>query len=328
MESRTITEGYIDACLLSSFLMGRYEGTTQCLIPDSAESLIETRNWSHYDGLMAILKIWHEKMSQHKPSTIVKYIRRQLRKFFLLRRFRLPDWVLDGGAFGEAGLELDYDRILVKSINLRYETLLLSESDSFALPKARACYAEATRLETALMAWIAQVSSSYRGHILSKPCRWPREHFFNLQIYTYHSIGNAAIWLEFFATRMLIISVKLRLLDAWCNGATYTEQRMNCLNTLKEMGNSIASSIPFCLEQIRVVDGDPVLTVASKVPLQNEQIKPYLSSTLIWPLTVGSSLDCIDAGQRRWFKSELAAIGASIGDGLLEHATTDQWVKL
>lgn len=328
MESRTVTESYIDACLLSSFLMGRYEGTTQCLIPNSEESFIDTRNWSHYDGIMAILKIRHEKTSQQTPSTIVKYIRRQLRKFFLLRSLLLPDWILDGGAFGETGLELEYDGILVELINLRYKTLLLSPGNSSSLPKAKKYYLEATRLESALLVWIAQVPGFCQHHVISQPHWWPLKHFYSLTVYTYTSIGSAAIWLELFTTRMLIISVKLRLLDDFGNSATCMEQRMECISTLREMGNGIATSVPFCLEKISVVDGAPMLGMASKTPEQNEQIKPYLSSTLIWPLTVGSSLDCIDAEQKQWFKSELAAIGSTIGDGLLEHAGTDQWVKL
>ena len=328
MDSRTITEGYIDACLLSSFLMGRYEGTTQCLIPEPEKSFINSRNWSHYDGILAILKIWHEKMGQQTPSTIVKYIRRQLRKFFLLRDLPLPDWILDGGAFGETGQELEYDHILVELVNLRYETLLLSSRNCCMLSNAGSYYAQASRLERALVAWIGQVPGSYQCQNLSKPYQWPLKHFYSPEIYTYTSIGNAAIWLEYFATRMLIVSVKLRLLDTCATGTPYMEQRTECVNILKDMGSGIASTVPFCLERISMVGGVPVLSIGSKAADRNAQIKPYLSSTLIWPLTVGSSLECNNVEQKQWFKSELAAIGSNIGDGLLEHAGTDQWITL
>lgn len=328
MEKRTITEGYLDACLLSSFLMGRYEGTVQYLRPDSPETFLEIRNWSHYDGLVAILKLWRDRMSQSPPSTIVKYTRRQVLKFLLLRSLVLPDWILDGGLFGEYGLELDYDRILVRVINLRHKTIQIFSEPQYALSKAADLYDEAVRLERTMEAWIARIPSHYQQHNLSKPTRWPLRHFYSLYVYTYTSIGNAAVWIGYFSTRMLLSSVKLRLLERGANSSACMKQHIECTETLNEMADNIASSLPFCLERISLVGINPVIAIPSTSTERNEQIKPYLASVVVWPLSLGSSLDCINTRHKRWFKSELATIGKTIGDGLLEHAGTDKWVEL
>jgi hypothetical protein len=328
MEKMTITEGYIDACLLSSFLMGRYEGTVQYLRPDSPETFLEIRNWSHYDGLMAILKVWRDRMSQCPPSTIVKYTRRQVLKFLLLRSLLLPDWILDGGLFGECGLELDYDRILIQVINLRHNSIQLLSEQHYALSKAAAFYDEATQLERTMEAWITRIPGHCQKHHLSKPSRWPLRHFYSLTVNTYTSIGHSAVWVGYFATRMLLSSVKLRLLERCADSSAYMKQRIECTEILNEMGNDMASSIPFCLERISLVGRDPVIIIPSTSSERNEQIKPYLASAVIWPLALGSSIDCINTRHKQWFKSELATIGTIIGDGLLEHAGSDKWVEL
>lgn len=95
------------------------------------------------------------------------------------------------------------------------------------------------------------------------------------------------------------------------------------------MADSLASTIPFCLERFKVADNpnSPIRQTAITLNT-NEEIKPYLASSAVWPLTIASSLGGIDVRQHLWFRSELARLGRIIGAGVLECAETDQWAIL
>ena len=337
IEILAVSESSIDACLLAVYLMGRYEGVTHYRGRlDSKDSLTSLQSWSHYSGVMAILKVWNDNLSHNTATFIIKHTRRQLLKLSLLSNIPLPDWILDGNRFGEHDLELDYDRIVVRMINLRYRSRNLQQKNGLQVAKAEELNNEARELDKALQDWVAQIPSiySYHRHILteSDPWLWPKRHFYSSIVYSYSKPGSAAIWVEYFAARMLINSTRLRVLELSHPHSlvdfTYEEQRLECIATLKAMADSLASSIPFCLERFKAYGPDSPIREASVTSNTNEEIKPYLANWVVWPLTIASSLEQIDIEQQLWFRSELARLGRTIGDGLLECAETDQWVIL
>jgi hypothetical protein len=94
------------------------------------------------------------------------------------------------------------------------------------------------------------------------------------------------------------------------------------------MADSLAASIPFCLERFQVDSSISPTRQASIILNTNDEIKPYLATLAVWPLTIASSLESIGARQQQWFKSELAILGKITGDGILEGAETYQWAIL
>jgi hypothetical protein len=156
----TLDEQNIEACLLAVSLMGRYEcamrrpGDT-----DSKDSFTSIQRWCHHDGAMAILKVWNDNPS-HKPGTfIVKQIRRGLIKSSILRSLPLPDWLLDGNHFGEQERELDYDRIVVRVVNLHHASTNLLQEDGLQILNAEKLSNEAREIEKALQEWLTNVPS-------------------------------------------------------------------------------------------------------------------------------------------------------------------------
>ncbi len=337
IEIQGVSESSIDACLLAAFLMGRYEGLSHHPGQiNSKDSFTSLRNWSHHDGVMAILKVWNDNLSHNTTTFIIKHTRRQLIKFSLLRNLPLPDWILNGNRFGEHDLELDYDLIVVRMVNLCYRSGNLQQKNCLQVAKAEELENEARELDKALQDWVAQIPSiySYHRHILteSDPLSWPKRHFYSSTIYSYSKLGYAAVWVEYFAARMLINNTRLRVLEEShpppLVDFTYEEQQLECITTLRAMADSLASSIPFCLERFKADVPDSPIHEASVTLNTNEEIKPYLANWVVWPLTIASSLERIDIKQRLWFRSELARLGRTIGDSVLEYAETDQWVKL
>ena len=319
----------LDGYLLSISLMSRYESTA--LISDQiTKKHCSTWGpcWSHHDGAMAILKFWHDSQSQSTLPKIIKHARRDLIKCFLLRNLPLPDWVLDGERFGETGCELEYDRILVRIVNLCYA----SQHDGFLQPESvERMNIEARELDDELRNWAAKVPSPrfFVKHVLTEPNTRPREHFYSSQVYSFAGLGSAADWNEYFTTKLLINSTRLKILDAshlhppcW---VTHRMQRVKCINQMKSAADSLAATIPFCVGRFKAQDPDSAEQPSSLEFSTNEQIKPHLANLVVWPLTVASSVGGIDPKQRQWFRSELASIGKITGNGVLESAETASW---
>lgn len=331
----TLDERNIDACLLAVFLMGRYEGVTYRPSDlNSKDSLMSLQSWSHHDGAMAILKFWNDNMSHNTATFIIKQTRRGLIKSFLLRNLPLPDWMLNGSRFGEHDLDLDYDRIVVRIVNLHYESARIQRKNGLRIAKAEELNSEARELDKAVQDWAAQTPStcSFQRHILTEPDPWPRTNFYSSIVYSYSRPGYAAVWSQYFATRMLINSIRLRILEPSRQNplvdSTYEQQRLGCITQLRGMADSLASTIPFCLERFKADNLHSPIRQASITINTEEEIKPYLASLAVWPLTIASSLEGIDVRQQLWFRSELARLGRITGDSVLECAETDQWVML
>ena len=332
-----VTASSIDACLLAAFLMGRYEGVIDT--PRHLHlkySLAPLQRWSHYDGIMAILKFWYDKMRHEPPTFIAKHTRRQLIKMSLLRKAPLPGWILDGHRFGERGLERVYDRIIVRIVNLSHSLEFFQPTNGLQDENAKRMNIEAFDLDRALQDWVNQISSiqSYHSHDLTKfdSWLWPGREVYSSIVYTYSKPECAAIWVEYFAARLLVNNIRSKLLDmshlANSVNFDFEEQRLDCITTLKAVADSLASSIPFCLGKFEANGINTQFDKESSMFSKSEEIKPYLVNWVGWPLTVASSLKCIDIKQQLWFRAELASLGGMIGDSHLECAGTKQWVGL
>jgi hypothetical protein len=125
----TMNEENIDACLLAVFLMSRYEDVIHCpgRLGSKTPFVTSLQSFSHHDGAMAILTTWkcHLSHKYRSATDIIKHTRRGILKSALLRNIILPKWIMDGSLFGEFGLELEYDRILIRIVNLRPQLSVL-----------------------------------------------------------------------------------------------------------------------------------------------------------------------------------------------------------
>lgn len=332
----TCDERNIDACLLAVILMGRYEAAMYRPADlNSKDSLFTSQQiWSHHDGSMAILKVWNDNLSHNTRSCIVRETRRGLIRSSLLRNRPLPDWLLNGDRFGEHNLGLEYDRIVVRIVNLRYAFASFQPKHGLQAAKLVELNKEARELDRALQEWAANIPStwSYHRHTLENPDAWPRRHFYSSIVYSHSSPGYVAVWSQYFGTRMLINSTRVRILELSSANPLLDfdceQQRLECLTQLKAMADSLASTIPFCLDRFTVDNPNspncqPTITLNT-----NEEIKPSLASLAVWPLTIASSIEGIDVSQHLWFRSVLANLGRIVGDGIFEYVETDQWATL
>jgi hypothetical protein len=321
LASSALDERDIDSCLLAGSLMSRYEVAAHR--PGVYDSSIQS--CSHYDGAMAILKVWNDKLRDMTPTFIIKQTRRALIKAAVIRYRKLPDWLLDGTRFCEQGDE--FDRVVARLWKLQYAFKSIQKRCPM-IGEVIALHNEAQKLDKALRGWTAHVPStcSAHRHVITDPNvhALPQSHLYSSAVYSYPKHGNAAAWCRYFAVRMLINSIRLGLLELSREiliSRSYEQQRLECITQMQAMADSIAASIPFCLERIKIdsslSNSQPSITIST-----NQDIKPHAASLLVWPLTIASSMEGIDHKQQLWFRSELATFGKIIGDGILECSET------
>ena len=338
----SLHDGNIDVCLLAIFFMSRYEDVVHHPSHLNAKAPFTTtlQSFSHHDGALAILKIWKDHLSHSQPATdVIKHTRRGLIKSALMRNLALSEWMLEGTFFGEHGLELEYDSIVVQiaSIRQRLVTFLrktgLQRTSNELTSTAEELNKEARDIDKALQDWTGHFPSSWcrKRHTLSSPPPWPTRDFYSPIVYSYLSPAYAAVWNQYYATRMLINSTRLRVLElSHLNLDDFAhEQRLECLSHMKIMANDLAFSLPFCLQRFKVSDSPNTSSHPNLIALNtNEDIKPYVASLSVWPLTIASSLREVDVKRKLWFRSKLARLGRIVGAGVLECAENDQWLQL
>lgn len=351
-----LDETNIDGCLLAVFIMSRYEASTGYMVgPDAAFSSpsgSSTRSYSHHDGGMAILKVWRHCPDRRRlPATeSIKFTRRGMIKSAILRNLPLPGWIVDGGPFGEQGLELDYDGLIVRMVNLRPRvSFLLRQEGDTTSPQltslAQELDQEAQDIDQALERWTSQVPSAwhYDQHTLAdSPHPWPKRHVYSRKAYSYSSPAYAHLWNHYFAMRMLLNSTRLKILQSLLrfptdDTAVIKQQEQECLSQIEVMACSLASSIPYCLQRLRIKeegqdapsDPSPARQKCSLTLSDAEEISPYMASLVMWPLTIAAGLDQgLNAELQAWLRSELVSLGRVIGATVFEYANTSHWIRV
>lgn len=344
LQQRAITslnELNVDACLIAIFFMGRFEDIVYSPTYPKVQHLRKLQSFSHHDGALAILKYWKQHLSQNHPATdIIKYSRRGMIRSATLRGLGLPSWMLDGNTFGERGLDLEYDSIAVRIVNVRHKLLILlkdkftngcTNNDSiFELEELRE---EAFDLDKALQNWASFSLSTegYQRHDLSRLPSLPAKYFYSPIAHSYSNPTQASGWILYYATRMLISSTLLRIFDLMVLklGPAANDQRINCLKILNKMSNDLAARLPYSLQRISMTGHADLSFPRDSISINaDDDIKPYVANIIIWPLSLAANMSGVDIKHKTWFTSLLARLGRITGTALLESAETNSWPEL
>lgn len=343
-------EETIDAYLLTMLLMGRYESTmhNHSTIPPSYEITASLQRWIHHDGALIILERWSEQnfslcANASAPTAIMKLARRGMIQSSLRQNSVLQEWILDGSRFGERDLGLGYDRIFIKTVDLCQRVNGLSQQD-FWTDSALELIETAQQLDLALQAWASHFPNAwaFRRQILARPMSCSKADYYPSTRFDCDKPGYAAVWIQYFATGMLINSTCLDifkrlterqiLLESSC----VEEQRQKCLEQLGSMSDSMASAVvAFSLfEKGRSITDNgsrspPLASSKEEVVLPSLEQSPSTVGLIVWPLALAASVHGIEPQQQKWFRMELARIGKLLGNGFLElAATSPEWTVL
>lgn len=337
----SLTETDIEICLVSIIFMGRYEDAIYDPSGLSAISFGESvLSRLHHNGALAILKVWKERFGTYKPATnIMKHSRRALVWAAVLQGTPLPAWLQEGSHFGYWGLDLEHDRILSQVVQIRHKFTLLS--DNIALKgrslqlaqEAEALYHETKAMDNVLQEHMYRYPEHWRywsSEIVEKQS-YPTRYFFCPRVHVYGSCNYALFWIKYFSLRILVNGTRFKIARL-CSTATdlcTADRQFECLSSIQDIADDLTCSIPYCLGQIRVISNPSSKSREGSVVLNKENnIHPYLASTVAWPLSIASSISGIDFKQKHWFKRIVADVGRVTGIAFFQYAENEQWLHL
>ena len=344
-----ISDKNIDACLLAVFLMSRYEDATYRDESSSPQihDLSSLASFRHHDGAMALLKIWHSRQSCgiQPASAVIQQTRQGCIRSVFLRNLSVPRWMMDGSLFGESGLALDFDRVVVQLANLRHRIFKLGKRipvheespDKAKSQEAAIIYNELQDADEALGRWSEQVTQDweYRAPTVEElKGTAPPEHFYSQQVYVYSTPASVALWIHFFAWKLLISATRLQALQYLgldeAQARDVAHRRHLDIQVMHSMSLALASSVPFALQRLDYThDG---AFVSSTMPIKirpSHEVDPSLAALIVWPLSIAASLeDGLDAGMRAWFASELSSTGKILGISVLRRPQATRWLQL
>jgi hypothetical protein len=317
-----------DAWLLIIRLMGRYEGAIRgpgdFNLPEPP--LNQLRNWAHHDGAQAVLKLWHDRGISRPATYIMNQARKGLIRIAFLRGVPLPTWMIDGACFGEEGFDLEYDRVETRLANLRHATIRLEQGETVESNEIEKLNNQAQDLDQALQDWASQIPSKYfyKTHLIIEAGPYYNTSLFSPMVYSFSKLRHAAPWLQYFSTRMLIISTRLRILKSiQQNDDVYRKQKEDCNAIMKTMANGIASTLPFVLGRFKIqAPGQTLVSVSDK-----EEIQPYQAMVVVWSLAIASGAKGVVEEHQLWFRSRLSMLGRILGDGVIESAESEIWIS-
>ncbi|KAI9038953.1 Zn(II)2Cys6 transcription factor domain-containing protein [Aspergillus affinis] len=317
---QSLDSGTVDVCLLTIFFMSRYEDLVHHPVTSAPESRVtsDLPSFSHHDGAAAILKMWKERFrSSHPPSDVIKHTRRGMTRSALLRTRTLPDWMRDGSEFGECGLGLAYDQIIVRILELRQLAQDATSTEDVLV--------ETSALHQALDEWMSAFPKrwDFRRHNLSDQFGLSPQDFYSPTVYSYTSSTYAGVWAKYYATKMLVENVRISLGPTYVPTEGVSNQRSDSFSCLDSFANDLASTVPFALERFKLTSPPP-----HSISLNTEDIKPYNATLIAWPLTMASGISRLKPEQRSWFRSTVARIGRVVGVGVFECAETEKWFEL
>lgn len=328
----------IDACLMTIFLMSRYED----VLHQHWHSPTGTTFGSapHHDGATVILKAWADKFrGSCPPSMVIKHTRRGLLRSALLRHLAVPEWMVDGSYFGETGQDLAYDGIFVRLLNIRHQ-LQTALGDDVGLPSSyviasvsemQELFAQLKTLDCELETWKANFPATWelKSCLVKDVGQTPTQHFYTPRANLHSNLVAVATWNHYLVTSMLISSTRMRLVqqsqlfpETFRDGID--KEMLKCLFHLEDTGKELATNVPFCLSLIKSEDGDCVIRNTGTMELY----EPAAANLLAWPLSVVSCLHGVNNSQKMWFQSELTFVGITLGIGALQCADSQACLRL
>jgi hypothetical protein len=320
-------EGSFDEFLITIVLMAWYETVMyQCVNVKNRDPMRSMHSWSHQDGALAILKVWSEQRRECSPSSIVKQTRRGLIRSAIARNYFLPDWVQDGSLFGENGLDLEFDAILVQVANLKSTLKALGPDESADPSLIEKLRHQARELDNQCSRWAEVLPNQWSYESYRLPSSRTNSEFGTVFAHVCSRHTYAAVWVQLFAVRLLLNNVCLYLLKRTCTpldsrNAECHRCREKCQIQLQTLTHDLMCIVPSSLGRVKKMS----IKAIDEITLVSGDIPPSLALPVVWPLSIVSRLNGIESGQQVWLRALLANLGRVLGDGALECAGSDLW---
>ncbi|ETN38060.1 uncharacterized protein HMPREF1541_07684 [Cyphellophora europaea CBS 101466] len=286
----------------------------------------------HQEGAMALLRMRTLSPVKNDRSLLIdKYIRRQLLRSNLYRALPLPEWLEDGSLFGEVGHELELDRHLIQTINIRHDVLSLfkhiksmSASDSHRVTSALfRSIRDCRDCDIALQAWSTTAPPEYDYQTIKidiPPYKPKRENiFYSTTSHAYNDRMCAISWNRYRGARLVVNGLLHRAIVCAITIA-HPDQTLGSISlpgyidnkeTILGLVDDICASVPYHF-------GATKATIPSYELDEDTATRIY---PLACPLLLASGALFVPGDQREWIKMILGLIGRITDSTLLMAAT-------
>jgi hypothetical protein len=237
----------------------------------------------------------------------------------LYRSAPLPEWLRNGVYFGETGLELELDRGVVETLQIRRRMLdhfrrlgsTPSADRHLLLPALLTCVSDALNLDASLRIWASSAPLEYGISIVATN-KLHKDHseddlFYSSVAYVYDNAAKAIAWNRCRGAR-LIINGLIQKAAGWADNIAQIDQqpsleilspRAETMKTITQIVNDICASVPYFFGAT-----DP--SSCSRGYSDATATHVY---TLAWPLVFAAGALHVPDEQREWIRNKLELIG-------------------
>lgn len=244
----------------------------------------------------------------------------------VLRASVVPEFLHDGGKYGEEGPALVIDSLMVQVAALRAKTVRLLSNRPFAISfderHSLEIAFEAEELDSRLALWETSLSSDWQFNI-STPDNQQSVYPYCTHVYTSH--GHASVWNRYRALRLIVNSIRIRclsnVLQHHSSTSAFAAQQEMCYISIKAITDDLCASLRYFFNSSsndKDGSGLGVIKVGKFIIRSNLDILPKLAWLLAWPLAVAVNVEGLDEHQKTYLIQQTRAVARSLGDAVLE----------
>jgi hypothetical protein len=186
-------------------------------------------------------------------------------RIIILRGAALPAWLEDGRIWGEEGLELELDALMVRVLILRNRSISffgdMSTAVSEVVDEVKSFAMEAYTLDYDLALWALRLPQDWNFHIrrtLSQPNSYETDARVAIPSHTYPSVGHASIWNRYCALRLIANSIQKRALctlQSLFNHDYLKKDMQRCQDNINKLAADLCCGIEFSITGQAIVRG-------------------------------------------------------------------------
>ncbi|PQE04591.1 negative acting factor protein [Rutstroemia sp. NJR-2017a BBW] len=331
-----------DEILLATIILSHYENSIfrKPQISEHDIKSMAAKTFAHHDGAMAVLHLRRQR-NHHQcdamSANVDRVVRNHLIRSLIMRCMQVPVWLRDGAEYGEAGLALGLDRLMVETADLRHRAADL-QYDLTTIPKAgrvaqmlklHGVLATAQRLDESFVAWARDVPMEdywrmFRVEDDGVVRDESNDDIFNGCVHIYPTMGHLGLWSRYRAFRLHVIDITVRILSfAKTIEVDLQSMEESARTKIEKLASDFCASIPHALKAVDIhpTAGNPV--VSRRPPADQKHLAEATTARILcWPLAMTTLVESIPEQYAKYLKRRLLDVSEIVDDGLLERMAT------
>ncbi|KAM3074966.1 hypothetical protein ACMFMG_007570 [Clarireedia jacksonii] len=328
--------------LLATIILSHYENSVfrRPHMSESDINIMAAKTFAHHDGAMAVLHLRRQcnhYQSDKLGAGVDRVVRNHLIRSLTMRRMQVPLWLRDGAEYGETGLALKLDQLMVKTADLRhraaslqYDLTVIPNSERVSeMLKLHAALSIAQRLDDAFVTWARDVPMEDYW----KACRVEddgvsrdenEDNILDRLVHIYPTVGHVGLWGRYRTLRLHVIDIIVKILSfARKAEPDLKPMEETARSKIEKLAADFCASIPYALKTIDVFPAAENSFVVGRSPPDQKQFVDATTATMLcWPLAMTTMVEGIPQRYMKYLKRMLLEVSELVDDGLLEGMAT------